>query len=725
MADESNQEHQLAARNGPSTESRVDSAGRLSALLLISDKAGYSLDVHGPPEDCIPRDPCGHEDPEELRAAVSSKLFRADSEQCFGPVHRQIAEFLGARHLARLIADGLSPRRVLALMTGGDGVAVTALRGLSAWLATYSEAVRAELISKNPVDLGVYGDLGAFSGDDKGRVLEALLAQPMNLSRALLQPKRFCPLAASETESRIRKTLSSEERGPNQEVRVRFLSLLLSSGEPLPGLEDLILTIVRDGSWSTQVRANALSAIVRYQQGWPQGHENLNALLGEFRAEGISIANRDLCGILLRALYPKTVGPRQVWDYFSPFGGPNSWGQYLDFWRRELVASSTVNGIAELLDTLAAASSRLEPTIDDLRLWDLPLEMLHKGLRLHGESVDIDRVSGWLRTCAGAAEGRSSNPPESLLGIRSWLESHPAVQKQVILAGLEACPDSSNLGQVDYENRKRLLGAKLPSDFGRWCLTRAVTLAATKPEAAKHLLLEAYRALGTSGVSEGLSLEVLQEQVRGHAPLDGILAQLQAPPPIQQDEEPWRQQAAVYDDEQERERNQLLEIVRLHASRLLENRAHPELLYQLALVYFGEVPSVATGLRGAGAITQALRHPDAVAAAMHGLRHCLDRDDLPNVREIIRLARNNTEHYISLPLLAGLDELQESAPGFPLHLAESRLRTCVACLHCWEPHSWKSNMPIPPGTRPCLTIGRRSCRTLRPSAPPVRFVGTG
>ena len=582
MAGESNQEHQLAAPISPSIDSRINCAGRLCALLLLSDKAGYSVDAQGPREDCVSRAPCGGEDPQDLRAAVSSKLFRADSERCFSPIHRQIAEFLGAKHLARLIADGLSPRRVLALITGGDGVAVTALRGLSAWLATYSEPVRADLISKNPVDLGIYGDLGTFSGDDKGRVLDALLAQPMSLSRALFNTKRSSPLAARETESQIRKVLRSEERGSDQEIRVTFLALLLASGERLPGMEDVILGIVRDGSWPARVREDATNAFVCYQQDLSGGDAELKALLEEFRAEGISIANRDLCGILLPQLYPDTVGPGHVWDYFTQIGGANSWGRYLNFWRRELVVQSPDTTIAELLDTLAASISRLEPTIEDLRLWDLPLEMLQKGLGLHGESADVDRVSAWLRTCAGAAEGRTSNPPQSVLGIRGWLEGHPKIQKQVILAGLEACQNNDNVGLADFNNRKRLLGAKLPADFGRWCLAQAVRLASTKPRVAKHLFLEAYRALETPGVGKGLSLKVLQEQARRHAHLEEVLTQLQTPAPALDHEEPWRAQHANYVAEQEREREQLLEVVRSHKSRLLENRAQPGVLYHLA-----------------------------------------------------------------------------------------------------------------------------------------------
>ena len=685
MAGESNEEHQLAAPTGLSNDSRIDGAGRLCALLLISDKAGYSLDAQGPGEDYISQIPCGIEDPQDLRAAVSSKLFRANSERCFGPVHRQIAEFLGAKHLARLIENGLSPRRVLALITGGNSVAVTALRGLSAWLATHSEPVRAELINKNPVDLVIYGDLGSFSGDDKGRMLRALLAQPVSLERALFSSARFSPLAVTETESQIRGVLSSGDRDWKQVIRVRFLLQLLSEVERLPSLDDVILEIVRDGSWTARVREAALETSVHYQQGSSHGGEKLKDLLEEFRTEGITNANCELCGTLLRNLYPRTVGPAQVWDYFSHLGDATACVNYLGFWRTDLLTQSTINDVAELLDSLAASSSRPERRLNLLRLSDLPLEMVHKGLGLYGETVDIDRISAWLSTCAGAAERRASNPPQPLLGIRAWLERHPEVQKQVILEGLQACQAGDDVGHVDSSNRKRLVGAKLPADFGLWCLTQAVRLASSKQGVAKHLFCEAYRALQAPDVGEELSLEALQEQARGHVALEEVLTQLQVPAPAPKQLEHRQQQHANWVAEQERQREQLQEIVRLHESLLLENRAHPELLHQLALVYFGEGSGAKAGLHGEGAIAQALRDPAAVAAAMHGLRESVYRDDLPNVREIIRLANNDRQHFICWPLLAGLMERQKASLAFLPQLEESRLRLCVACLHCWKP----------------------------------------
>ena len=685
MADESNQEHQHAVSISPSNDSRIDCAGRLCALLLISDKAGYSLDSQDLGEDCISRIPCGGEDPRDLRAAVSSKLFRTHSERCFSPIHRQIAEFLGAKHLARLIEDGLSPRRVVALITGGDGEAVTALRGLSAWLATHSEPARAELISNSPVDLVIYGDLSAFQGDDKGRVLEALLAQPMTLSRALLSSTRFSPLAATETESLIRSALSSNDRDWKQETRVRFLLQILSEVERLPSLDDVILEIVQDGSWTAQVREAALGTFVRSQQASPFGDAKLKALLERFGAEGISIANCDLCGTLLRTLYPRTVGPAQVWHYFSYVGDATTCVNYREFWRTDLLTQSTINDIADLLDSLAASSCRLEPTFDALGLWNLPLEMVRESLGLYGETVDVDRVSRWLRTCTGAAERRASNPTQPLLGIRGWLERHPEVQKQLILEGLEACQGGDDVGHADFNNRKRLMGAKLPADFGLWCLTQAVILASSKQGVATHLFIEAYRALQTPDHGEGLSLEVLRGQARGHAALEEVLTQLQAPTPAPKQQEHGQKQHATWVAEQERQREHLREIVRSNESLLLENRARPELLHQLALVYFGEAQGAKTGLHGEDAIAQSLRDPAAIAAAMHGLRASVYRDDLPTVREIIRLAKDDKQHFICWPVLAGLLEHQKASLAFLLQLEDSRLRFCVACLHCWKP----------------------------------------
>ncbi|MCY4188464.1 MAG: hypothetical protein OXD30_08270 [Bryobacterales bacterium] len=686
MACETNSEHCSAGQGGLPEDSLIDCAGRLCALALLSDKDGYSLDSHVAPERFMPRDPCGLGESEGLRAAVSSKLFRAVEERCFSPVHRQVGEFLAARYLAKRIAGGLSQRRVLALMTGGDGLPVTSLRGLSSWLAAHSEAVRAELICKNPVDLGVYGDLSGFSGGDKRQVLESLLDQPTSLARAFHDARKFSALAVSENYSVIRTALLGEGRDPEHAIRVRFVLRLLCAGEPRPDLERVARGIVMDGSWSGDVRQAALAAFVRCRKGSPAGNRALEEILEEFLAEGISIGNSNLCAALLRELYPETVGPGRIWNYFPQLGRAGSTGEYLMFWRDDLVAQSHDDCIAELLDALAVSFPRFEAAIGELHLSAVPLAILQRGLRLHGERAGIERVSAWLATCATAARDCASNPPACLLDIRAWLEHHPEIQKEVILAGLEACQDGDNVGYADWKNRKKLLGARLPADFGQWCLKQAVRLAGAKPEAAAHLLGQAYGSLDTAGVDEGLSLQVLRASVRPHPELEGLLKQLEAPRPSPEHGEPQLQERSALDIEQERWREHLLTSIESHRTDLLENRAPPGLLYQLARVYCGKEGAVSpTGLYGKEAILRILREPSAADAALHGLCHSIERDDLPSAREIIRFAKQDTEPYIALPLLVALQERQESAPGFLADLEDGKLRMFVACLHCWCP----------------------------------------
>ena len=63
---------------------------------------------------------------------------------------------------------------MLSLITGGDGSVVTALRGLSAWLAAHCPAARDRLIDSDPVGVGLYGDLQGFSVEEKNKLLVTL-----------------------------------------------------------------------------------------------------------------------------------------------------------------------------------------------------------------------------------------------------------------------------------------------------------------------------------------------------------------------------------------------------------------------------------------------------------------------------------------------------------------------------------------------------------------------
>ena len=685
LAKECNREHRNARRSGVPIGSLIDSAGRLCALQLIADLIGFSLDEDSASADYPTPDACVQGDSQELREALSSKLFKADGDQRFSPVHRQIAEFLGAKHLAALIEKGLPSRRVLALMTGGDGTVVTALRGLAAWLAAHSPRVRTELVRNDAAGVAIYGDIRDFSPDEKQELLAALLRQPGIAARATLNVKAFAPLVAAETEPKIRQVLGSAGRGLPQQDRAAFILLILGQGRQLAGLAPEMLGIVRDDSWPQQVRLLALKGFIRNRKGSLALTGELQALLADIRASGITAANRNLCGTLLGKLYPGVVRPRRVWDYLTESAGQDVSGSYWQFWRRTLLAKSSGSDIPDLLDSLAPQISNLEQAFDGLHLPELPVALLERGLRLHGDLIARERVYQWLGAGARMLDHLRGDPPNIILRIRAWLEQRPEIQKDVVLRGLKSCRDDHQVHYADFMNRKRLFEARLPADFGLWCLKQAVAFANSKPQVAKHLFREAYRIYSADEPGEGLSAEVLREHAQQHECLENLLADLESPSHPSQEEAEWKRRQAKYLEEHQRRRREWREWIRSNERALLENRAVPALLYQLALVYFGKHPDLEENCRGKEALVRMLGGGGAVKAAMHGLRGVIDRDDLPRVREIIRLAKKQREHYLGLPLLAGLEEGESSSPGFLWSKANSRVRACVACYHCWAP----------------------------------------
>ena len=176
MVLEHNEEHTLAGPS-PTQDKLLDAAGRLCAIQLLSGTAGYTLRKNQENREYPALDRCAYKNHKRCKQAVRTKLFTAESAGSadhLAPVHRHIAEFLGARHLVGLIRGGLPARRVISLMTGEDGIVVTEMRGLSAWLAALCREARTALIERDPVGVGLYGDISGFSHDEKRALLDSL-----------------------------------------------------------------------------------------------------------------------------------------------------------------------------------------------------------------------------------------------------------------------------------------------------------------------------------------------------------------------------------------------------------------------------------------------------------------------------------------------------------------------------------------------------------------------
>lgn len=106
------------------------------------------------------------------RAVFSSKLFQSGGTLRAIPIHKVIAEFLGARWLAR---QALAPRAQRRLLTQfqGSGSVPASLRGLHAWLAYHSPTMADAVIAADPYGVLRYGEPTANQAD---RLFDALCA---------------------------------------------------------------------------------------------------------------------------------------------------------------------------------------------------------------------------------------------------------------------------------------------------------------------------------------------------------------------------------------------------------------------------------------------------------------------------------------------------------------------------------------------------------------------
>ena len=250
MAGERNEEHRDAAKDQPSPAEILDAAAELCATLLLSGAAGCLLDNSGSGDDYPALDNLGPTDRSLAQVALHTKLFTEAvpaGVRRFAPHHRQIAEFLGARHLARRIENGLPVGRVFALMTAPDGAPPTSLRGLAAWFAAHCRPARTRLIERDAVGVAAYGDLHGFSRDEKARLLNRIHAQDPKLDAGRLPEDALRSLAVPESGPRAPPSPSNP-----RSVRMRIRSFAGScsgrsrSGNRCREFTELLLGLVRD-----------------------------------------------------------------------------------------------------------------------------------------------------------------------------------------------------------------------------------------------------------------------------------------------------------------------------------------------------------------------------------------------------------------------------------------------------------------------------------------------
>ena len=163
MAKEENPIHQSLKPNRLENERLLEVAGFICAQLLLSGKRG--VNTNGLDDDIFPRYQTlkgKNISVEDVKAVISSKLFRPTDSNSVEPAHRTVSEYLAARWIASALKNTLSKRRLDAIIYS-RGTVPTSLRGVHAWLATLDRNYTNQLVSKDPYGCLRYGDIEQFT----------------------------------------------------------------------------------------------------------------------------------------------------------------------------------------------------------------------------------------------------------------------------------------------------------------------------------------------------------------------------------------------------------------------------------------------------------------------------------------------------------------------------------------------------------------------------------
>ncbi len=675
LCQEHNREHGTRAGSQVANPNQLlDMAGYLSAIQLISGNAGYGLSIAAQANDFPFIGEIGDNDVVLLKRTLQTRLFKGCSEEQVEPVHRHVGEYLAARHLARrLNREGLALGRILALMTGEDGIVISGLRGLSAWLAVFCIDHRRAIIDRDSLGVVLYGDVRQFSQDDKRYLLDALYEEAKRYSWFRIshwQSSSFGGIATPDMENEFRRILTSSDRDPAyQELALCVLDAMLH-GERISELNDVLIGVVRNTDWGPSVRYAALEVICRFGKSSYENMLRMKRLLDEINHGIIKDSNERLKGFLLCQLYPRIVTSETVFDYLHAPDDPNFIGGYAFFWSQILHEQSSDDDIKILLDQIASRHDKPNKIPGNLPWLKVSISrLIHKGLEVHGTSIEPDRLYEWLGI--GLDNYGSDHGPGT---IPTWLENHPDIQKVLMIVGQRNCLENQNFISCMYKIKERLREARPPNDYGLWCLERLAAVPNT--DTVRFWLQEAVSAIIRNEGNTGLSLDAIKRAVEDNQVHRDLLEEML--PSLGEVEEQISPQSRDRQEQQEREQRQMwLEHVKSQKHSLQEGNVHPRLLHDLASAYFGFCLEV--GEESSKQLLNLLGGDENLKeCALEGLRRSIDRDDVPDVEEIFILSTKNEEHLLGRAWLAGMIENSRLSPDFALGLSDGQLRKALA-----------------------------------------------
>lgn len=651
MLHEVNPGHLEAAHAHRSDDELLLAAGAICAALLLCDRAGI---FNGPPrlapEDCLKlRDITDLPFAEAAGDALRTRLFQAEGEQRFTHIHRVVAEYLGAKWLARCVPDRCSERRMFSLFRPGDGVP-TSLRGLHAWIGHFNGVLAYRCIEADPYAVFLYGDVETL-GEEQARALLAALRRLSEDDPYFASDYWGGPRASGLIRRELQDDIYDIVTAPDRNLHLSMLILSAMVGTDLArDLAQLLCSIMFDPEHVLEERSCAAEAL-RASGSIDDAEAAIHRLLGLGDAKSARLA-----GELLNAIGASTVssgtGVETVLAHLRITVNDISEaaGTVITDVRNDLFRDLHPLQLAELLDEF---SSRAGP--------------LYRcaGTPARSELADLIR-----RLTVQALEADFVVAPERLWAWICWVDGHD---------GHDRVP-RSRFGEILHDDR-RLRGAFFehvlltPCGENTWMAAHGLFdlgLGLSLSDEDVVVLLRSARTRAGSGpideetwrgllqlgrTRDGIS-QIVREAAReasgGDPALLALLARLSDPVPEEWQIERERRAAVEEERRQEtfrRHRDAVAE--RLAAVAAGDFRA----LTASAEAYLGRWSQLLDGSASPESRLDEMLGEELSEQVLAGFVAVLHRSDLPSAADIAQNHVNRRVYWVELTMICGIVEL--------------------------------------------------------------------
>lgn len=691
---ERNTEHQTARRShAQSDDALLDAAGFLGAVQLLAGLAGITLDENTEGEGYAVLRDLTAPATLPLQAATGTRLFqRGDDEQRRVFVHRSIAEYLGARYLKeRIDIGGLPVGRVIALLVGEDGGVVPELRGLAAWLAAHCRTAREALIDRDPLGIVLYGDVSAFTVEDKVRVLSAFKAEAERYEHFRSEDWTATQFGALSSRDMVPTFIRMLEKPASTDADMALLDCVLDAllfGPPLPTIaspgelrliNSQLEGIARNASYRADIRATALDVLMLDTKA---NRDCLLAFARDAHVDRLIDEDDELTGRILTRLFPHELAPKEIFEFLHARRRERFIGTYRMFWSVHFDKGVLDALLPEVLDQMVSHREELREALPELEAERMAGRLLARALEVHGDRIDDARLHDWLGTGLDK-HGVGRVERDAQQRIAQWLKERPERYKAVLIEAEKACVDPTDFPFSLRRASWCLYEADAPSDSASWLMQRAVD--ADSAALRGHYFSETVRYLIAQGGQSWPTLEALEfldPWIRAYPEFEQILCGFTS-----WELDDWRCQQARWERNATVERtlrqSTMRTALRKHIDDIRRGTAPQAILNQLASAYldlYSDISGETPRTRLADLFGQ---DDELIEAAYQGFRRTLERDDLPMVTEIIDLETKGRMHFVRQPCLVGMTEFFASDPTAALDLDEALLSRLVAFRLTW------------------------------------------